>query len=63
MCKTGQTDMIPSTHVYMETLENAEEQRKESDKAGIKQTVSAWDIIRKRIRQSMKELEDLQMYK
>lgn len=47
----------------METLENAKEQRKDVGKAGVKQTVSTRDKLRKRICQSMYELEYLQMYK
>ena len=55
--------MIPSTHVHMETLENAKEQRKDVGKAGLKQTVSTRDILCERICQSLYELEYLQMYK
>ena len=61
--KNGRTDTIPSTHVHMETLENAKEQRKDVGKAGLKQTVSTRDIVCKRICQSLYELEYLQMYK
>ena len=63
MRKNGRADMIPSTHVHMETLENAKEQRKDVGKAGLKQTVSTRDILRKRICQSLYELEYLQMYR
>lgn len=54
---------IPPADMYLEALENTEEQRKDVNKAGIKQTVSTWNILRKRVRQSVYELEYLPMYK
>lgn len=61
--KNGRTDTISSTHVHMETLEIAKEQRKDVGKAGLKQTVSTRDILCKGICQNLHELEYLQMYK
>ena len=57
--KNGRTDTISSTHVHMETLENAKEQRKDVGKAGFKQTVSTRDILCKGICQSEQKLEYL----
>lgn len=59
----GRQYKIPPADMYLEALENTEEQRKDVNKAGIKQTVSTWNILRKRVRQSVYELEYLPMYK
>ena len=63
MRKNGRADTVSTAHVHMETLENTKEQRKDVGKAGLKQTVSTRDILRKRICQSLYELEYLQMYR
>lgn len=47
--KAGCQYKTPSADVYLETLDNAKEHREDVNKAGIKQMVSARNILRKGI--------------